>query len=58
MTDESTTNNVNNVMCDDHKLLVIFLLTLPERQIIFLYKAKIYNGKMNKSYDIMYGERF
>ena len=46
MTDESTTNNVNNVY--GHELFIFLpVLTLPERQLIFLYKTKIHNGKIN-----------
>ena len=40
MTGESTTNNVNNVYGHKFFFFLIFILTLPERVLIFYTKQK------------------
>ena len=56
MTDKSTTNNVNNVY--DNELFCVFSTYFARQTAFFLHKTKLYNGKINKSYDIMYSKRF
>ena len=61
MTDVSTMNNINNVY--DYELLLLLLFFyfstyFARKRAYFCTKIEIYNGKINKSYDIMYGKRF
>ena len=38
--------------------ILFFPTYFAQKRAYFLYKKKIYNSRINKSYDIMYGKRF
>ena len=58
-TDELTTNIVNRHMITNYYYYFLnFSTYFARKTAYFLCKTKIYNGKINKSYDIMFGKSF